>query len=152
MAFVLQVAVKPYTGFLPQASPVPYSLQTLIDFGNSLKAEGLVPLYRAVLVYMDTAFFSLFALWVIAGHISLSAARLRWIGVLLALLAVALEVQETRMILEMSGLGVPEAVDIDTVSGTSPSYYLTLAKYAAYLACLASMWRMVGRNRTEGGG
>jgi hypothetical protein len=150
MAVILQVAIKPVTGFLPQAAPVPYDASAIAEFGNTLKAEGLVALYRSVLVYMDTAFFTLFALWVLAGHIWPSTVRLRWVGVILAASIVLLEGLETAMIVEASGLDVSEPIVVETLSGNSPIYVVTLAKYTVYMACLVSMWWMAGRSTPEG--
>ena len=145
MVVILNGWVKPETGFLPQSALRPYGTDTLTLFGNDLKEAGLTGLYRMTLIYLDSAFMILFALWCALSHLAKGGVAWRWIGIAIALAALGLDFAEGQLILQGAGLKLPDPAPMPLPIGPSPVYPVTLAKLAAYLLCLLSVWRLRSR-------
>lgn len=148
MALALKVVVEPKTGFMPQNLQGPYTDQDLLNFANSLAAQKLMALYRALL-WVDILFIALFAFWGCVLHIVLSASSVRWIGVMFTLTAAALDLAEDRAIFAwLSRAGTDFQVNLPV--STAALYTLTQLKFAAFLLALLSAYVISRRFRKPG--
>lgn len=143
MAVWLQFWIKPVTGFLPQSPIKSYTTADLVAFGTTLKEAGLDDAYRFVIGTVDPVFFTTFGLWVLLTHLCRGNVL---VGAVLAACAVGFDWREGHAILAQSGLAGAEVQVVLPVK-TSPVFYITLGKCAAFIACLVSVWVVSRRRR-----
>lgn len=133
MAVILLVRF-PSDALMPQTHLVPYLDREFADFALMLQQEKLGGLYLFTVRFLDSAFLLLFVFWAILSVVKRPGAV---IGFAVIGCCVALDLSENQLILARSGLSEFGLLPVEAfVPGVSPVYFVTLAKYAAFLVAL----------------
>lgn len=141
MWVVLQWQVRPEAGglALPQSSFASYSDAHLWNLGQALGPEVLAT-YRAVLVWLDTAFILCFA-----AFVALAVWPRRWL-LPLPLAYALVDLTENRLIL--AGLERPVTLPIHQAA----AYPFTLLKFALFALCCGALLWVWWQNRVSQAG
>ena len=112
-----------------------------MQFSEELRSQDLEGLYRSLLLIVDFIFIFIviFGLWVMLVHMVRSAVSWRFLGVVLAVLFMALDFSEDMMIAVRMGFAGQGSLDPAALTAeVSAVHYVTLAKTAVFMLCLLS--------------
>ena len=110
-----------------------------MQFSEELRSQDLEGLYRSLLLIVDFIFIVIFGLWVMLVHMVRSAVSWRFLGVVLAVLFMALDFSEDMMIAVRMGFAGQGSLDPAALTAeVSAVHYVTLAKTAVFMLCLLS--------------
>jgi hypothetical protein len=148
MAVLLRTQVAPVAadGFMPQSAFRGYDALALDRFARSLgQGTDAARIYRVALLWLDTAFIVLFAIWAAAVFSGLRGAA-KWTGLVLLGAYGVSDLAENRLIwtsiAPVLGQGAAgDAGDLAAAGGMAPAAWFTMSKFGFLVAVLLAAVR-----------